>query len=661
MSRGAITNGLAYYLKEELFANFKKERVSHLESKWQRNLDAFNSVSAGSWKPKSVEMMDNEKRQWRSDTFIAITKMKVMAAWSLVVDMLLQGGEIPFMLIPSPWDTVALDDLPEEERQQIEDAINDMTEVIHQQLLDCNADRQLMKCIMSNAIYGETYAKWYINKVTRTGFEKKSFAPEGLNDAGGEYSRFEAYKKEINSPSWEYTSVWDIFRDLETEDLQAGAGIVQRQMISPYNLRNKIGKPYYIKDAILKAIKDADSSNSVSSNLDGLPPSLRDISHRQNTIELLEFWCRVPTDIIEDYEKDGSSVNSRVEYENDGKEIEIMAVMADNEVVRYSRVESGKRPFYRSVWEVKLDHIEAVSVADNIETVQTVLNGMVQTFEDNKKLSANVILALKRSLLEPGAFDDGVYPGMEIDVADECDDARMAVQQIIIQDVGQTLLDGIALFERYGDEITYIPKISQGFVQGQEQPNTAYELSQRLLSAGKYIGGVIKNQDEGLIEPIVNDILTYNMADPDLKKGKGNFLAKSLGFTSFQDRIVRTKNMLQFISLLLMNEQLATEGKFAGLLEEIAKSLDLEKSQVLKSADEKREEAERAQNSPEMQMQMQAFQIDLQGKAAQVEKTSAEVKEIMMKTNKMQAEIREMFEELKLERAKVVNDLRNIR
>ena len=112
------------------------------------------------------------------------------------------------------------------------------------------------------------------------------------------------------------------------------------------------------------------------------------------------------------------------------------------------------------MWEIDLDGISGTGVADNVESVQMVLNGMVRAFEDNKKLAANVIVAIKKALLLEwsGTFK----PGELIEVAEEAKSAAEAIQQIIIQDVGETLLSGIALMERYAEEGSMLPKILQG-------------------------------------------------------------------------------------------------------------------------------------------------------------------------------------------------------
>lgn len=586
-------SGLGYYIKETLFGAWKKERQA-IEFEMQTNLDAFNAVVTGDfWK-------QGEAEGWRSDTFVQITKMKVMAAYSMVIDILLQGGKIPFTLKPSPWDMVVFEDLPEIQRKQIEDAMDDMKGLIQQQLVDCHADRQLMKTVMSAAIYGETYAKYFVHEVERTGFQQDSIR------------QWAPYRNLVTSPAFEYVSNWAIYRDLETEDLQAGQGIIQRSMISPYELRQKMGGGYWIDDAIERAIAEADEPSQTQGSKDTstLPPGLRNIQHRFKTMEHLEFWGRAPRILVEQFEKElkRSTVKEAsiqmfdfLDFEHDGDEVEIMAVMADDEVVRYSRNKPNSRPYYRTVWEIALDETSGTGVPKNLRSIQKVINGGVRAFEDNKKLSANVMAAVKRQFLPN--WDGVIKPGAEIEISDECDDARKAIQQVVIQDVGQTLLDLIGIFERYADEASQLPKIMQGAMHEKQKPDTLGEISILQANAGKYLGGVIKNFDEGLIEPVVTDFYKYNMEDPGVKKGKGNYIAKPLGFTSFQNQVVRLHKLMQGLSLVMSSEVLMAETKVREVLEEIWKAFDIDTAQVMKTPEEKQAEA---QQRAEMEAQAEA-------------------------------------------------------
>jgi len=609
-------SALGYYLKEVLYENWKNDRHA-IETEMQKNLDAFNAAITGDfWK-------SGETEDWRSDTFVEITKTKVIGAYSMIIDTMLQGGQYPFDLKPSPWDDVVFEDLPPEQKRKSQDDIDDMKRTIEQQLLDCHADRQLMKNVMAAAIYGETYGKYYIHEVERSGFKSINVAQgENLNINTPEFFRWEPHKQLIDSPAVTYVSNWSIFRDLEDEDLQESAGISQRELWSPYNLRQKMGRPnsYWIDNAIKRAIANADTQThvtgptNISSDTTNLPPGLRNIKYRQKTIEVLEFWVRVPREIAESFEKDlakekdttqeeslSPSTYDALDYDPDGDEIEIMAIMADDEVVRYSRNYPKSRPFYRVLWEINLDETSGTGVPKNLRAVQKVINGAVRAFEDNKKLSANIIAVTKRQFVPD--WDGTFKPGQEIEISDECDDARKAIAQLVIQDVGDTLLTLIGLFERYADEISQLPKILQGSVHTKDKPDTLGEMNMLQANAGKYLGSVIKNFDEGLIEPVITDFYRYNMLDPNIQKGKGNYIATALGFTSFQNQTIRLQKLMQGLGLVIQDPELRQLTKLKDILEEIWKALDVDISQVLKTPEELQAEA---QQQAQMQAQIEA-------------------------------------------------------
>lgn len=601
-SRNTNISGLAQYLLNELYFNWFNEREQIIQPKWNRNHAAFKCISTDFWK-------SGEAESWRSDTFVPITKIKTITAYSVVIDMLLQTTRFPFSLVQSPFDGLVMGKYPPNFQDDLEQNIQDMESLIHQQLQDCNADLELMKCVLSAAIYGETFAKRYIHEVKRNYYEEVSYAPEGFDDTEGQFTTYEKRTKNVLSPGMQYVSVWDVVRDLEVDDPRKGVGIFFNEAISAYELRLKQGLPYFIDANIDTAIDQAEDPGTTTSPQDTAsePPRYRDLDFRHKTIQYREYWGRIPLKIAEDFEKDMENKTgfvSDTDFENDGKEVEVTVTLADDEVVRYSRMNPEEtRPVYRTVWELDLDGQGAIGVPDNVESLQTVLNGAVRTYEDNKKLSANVMLALKPGMVKD--WDKGFEPGKSIEINKSVSDVREAIQQIMIADVGESLLNLISLMERYADEASQIPKIQQGVVANKQKPDTLGEMQMLQQNAGKYIGGILKNFDEGLIEPIITDFFEFNMDDPDIDSGKGNFIAKALGFSSFQDRVTRLEKLMRALQLALSNELLASETNLRKLQEEIYKSLDIDPQVVLKTEEEKAQDAQEAQAAQEAAMEQQ--------------------------------------------------------
>jgi hypothetical protein len=627
-----------------LYSHWKENR-SALQTKWNSNNAAFRGVSEYKWK-------DKEGENWRSNTFINVTKQKIVSACALVIDMLLAGGRIPFMLKPSPWDDIQLEELPPDAQEETKKTIDDMRRMIEQQLLDCNADRALMKNILSEAVYGETIAKLIVHEVKRDRWQSNLQLGEQVTDVGRvpvEYKSFAKVTESNMAPGWEFLPVWDFFRDMETDDLKAGAGCIHRQLVSPFWLRNKKGRPFYIDANIDTAISRAGQSDTGTTQPEqdpaSLSPAMRDIKFRQNTILYLEFWGRIPRGTIEAFEAEmfsGAETPSVVfdEQDNSGDEIEVMVCVAGDQVVRYVRTTADERPFFRGVWEDSLDGQGAIGVADNAANAQLILNGAVRAFEDNKKLSANVIAAVKRRFLEKDLKE--FHPGMIIDLSEDCDDAKKAIMPVVIPDVGESLLNLIALAEKYCDMDTLIPKLTQG-LDVKEPQMRAYVAQQQVEKSGKYIGQVTRNNDESLIEPIVEAFYDYNMRDPSTVKGKGSYIVKALGFTSYQDRIERIEKLKSMLTLVMSSPELMAESKVRWYLEEIAKALDMDPEQAVKSEQEKQQEAQSIQPDPLVQ--------------AQAAKLNAEAERANADAQAKIAGTQTGAEKLVLERAKVVHEM----
>jgi len=648
------TSDLGHYLKSELLDNWAKQRKD-VEAKWLRNENAYNSVTEGFWQP---DWKTEEGTGWRSKTFISMTKIKVLSAYAIVIDMLLQGGMFPIELILSPWDNIVLEDLPKPQQDKVKDDIDDMTGLIQQQLLDCKSATELMKCVMAGAKFGETYWKTYIHEVTRRGFQLMNLAPQGMPELQNQnqYQKYQYFERQIKAPAFRYVSCWDMFRNMETDDMQTSQGYCERSWTSAFDLNALKGKPYYIDDAIEKVIKEHTKSVTTKPSNE-TTPARRKIKDPYNHLQKWEFWCRVPRKIYENFVKEVDDkadnknlITDYTEHEMDGDEVDIGACMVENHVVRILKAKPLTRPHGRVPWEINLDDNHGIGVADNVEEAQRVLNGMIRAFEDNKKLSANVMAAIKKSLLADWSGE--FKPGEIIELSEEAERASDAIAQIIFADVGESLLSGIALMERYGDELTQLPKILQGYVAEKRKVDTLGELQMLQANAGKYIGSVIKNYDTELIEPVAFRFYEYNMLDPSVQNGKGNYIVTPKGFESFNYKIIRLQKIMQGINLVMQHEGLARETKLKTLLEEIFRALDIDPQLAFKSEEEKEKETKLMAQMQATQVQQVREQMMVELRA-EAEKAIAEIRaKHQAKLDEMRLEHEQELEKMSLEERK---------
>lgn len=566
------------------FSNYEQNRKT-IQDKWDRNHRAFVREEGDEvWKK-------GEGEDWRSKTYIGKTREKVMAAAALVMDTILQGGKIPYAFKPSPWQPDG--ELTLDSDAAIQTEIAAMTALTDRQLVDTHADRQLMKHVISQALYGITWGKKIVHSVKRSGWRKETLTIDGIYD----YSRipgatqWRQWSTAEVQPGWAYVPCWDIFWDVESENVQESQGIFHRQIVSPYWLRQKVSRPFFL-DANLKAAAKT-ASDQTQGNVGGtndmttVTPILRNVTARVNTLTYVEYWGRIPRAMAEAIEA-GLSLYGYDEaptlegYDDAGDEVEVMACFCGDYLVRYTRNDPDNRPFAYAKCEDNLDEETPWGIADNCEPLQLVINGAMRAFEDNKKLAANIILAWKRRFIKNAP--KALKPGAQLELAEECDDARKALQQVVIQDVGQTLVDLLKIAMPMLDDSSMVPRIAQGFTDPNVQ--TATEISVRQAQASKYIGMLVRNLDEGIIEQMVEYLYQYNMDDPDVQVGKGNYLVQALGFASYQNKVERVRKIQELIALALNAPILAQRTRFDYLFKELVKATDLDPDFVVMTQEE---------------------------------------------------------------------------
>jgi len=623
------TTTLSKFLINEIYDDFRKHRVTK-EQRWQKAYDYFvgKDDNYAKWKKK-------EKQDWRSDLFIFHVKTKVMAAYSILTDVYLQGGKVPFAMLADP---------------ESGDDPKAMQNKIEGQFADCRADREYMKSILSLPLYGESYLKAPVFKtINKMQWDRQNMAPPNMGMPGKpvdprQFMRFSPQPQTVTIPAIEYVSVWDMFTDPEEEDIQESRGVIQRSLISAYELRQKIGKAFYNQEAIEKVIKEVKRAGRAE-DTSSLPPYLREIANGEKNILYLEGWVRIPKKTFYDYAKETSTNNLGSEFnfddsELEGDEIKVVICTANGDLVRIAPNLNGKIPYHKAVFEPVLDDTAGRGLGDNLQYDQQLLNGIGRAISDNLKLSGNVILATI-----PGAYsdtEDGVMePGKHFELAADVEDVNKAIQQFVIQDITAGLFTFFSLIQALSDENSNVPKLITGISPPGQGGNTAFEFDQKLQQAGKYLGAVIRNVDEGQTEPIVEAFYNFNMMKPGDETAKGDFTINATGFSSFQNRIIRNLNLQKVLQIVLSNPALLMETKLRPHLEEIYESLDLDTNQFLKTDQEKQADIQSqqmiaAQQQQQFKAMMDVFQGQVKEMLANAQKKMADT---LLATEKAKTEV----------------------
>jgi len=616
-------SGLAEFVLDH-YVNFGKDREPR-EQFWRAAIDAYQGANGDYWKRRDSEDIrkkdDNDllfkSSNWRSNVFVMLIKAKVMAGSCILTDTVMQGGKVPFSITVDK-------DSPEEYAAK---AAEKQQQQIYDQLNYGRADRGFMKAFFSMGLYGDGILNSpAMTKKRRMKYRQQNMMPPGMEQMmqmmpPEETIRWEPYWDEIWIPGVEYRSVWDIFRDMTCENVHEGQGVIDREYLSAHKLRQmKERENINIEaiDRLLSSNKDAIRSSDTGSQ----KPALEKLA-KQPPYCLLRYWGRVPKKYLTDFEQHemGAPLDETFGFnlpdaQNEDDEIECLVEVVNGEIIYVDENVNERRPYDICPWEMVLDDPSGRSIADNLRDDQKMVNDCVRLLIDNMMLASNVLLAGKSSYLAPGQTNN-FYPGKFFELSDNVEDARAAIQQIIIADCSQGLMSLQQMLTAQADSDANLPKIMDGTSGVRQQ--TAFEVDQLVQNAGKYIGQVIRNVDEYFIEPIIEKIYHYNMLDgkPD---AKGDFVINGNGFSSFQSRVLRTQSIKEVLQMVMSNPELFKEVKLRPHIEEIYKGMDLDPVMLLKSDEEKQQEEQQSIEAMQQQM-MQEMQGQMQQQAEQLKQT----------------------------------------
>ena len=544
--------------------------------------------------------------------------------------------------------------------QAVDNEIEHGENRLQRQFENCEAGDEVSKMVDDCIGYGECWAHTYVTDLTT---ERYIEIEPGIYDQ---------VIDEESTKGVEHVTVWEMYRDMEALTPESGQYVIRRQKVSPYDIKQLADKPNFIPAKIAQVIKDLpnsdhpDGSNTTPDSTNSLPPYLREVTGRKKTIDRREFWALVPTSKVIAFQAKMEALMGMenldgipdgelaTDDQNQGDMVRCLCTTANGLIIQFVP-DPGKLPYYRVEWEPDNDSPNGRGIPDNLEATQKTLNGMIRSYEDNTKLLANLMVAVQEDLFH-GDIEDVFEEGgiMRMKGEDPSMDMSKAMKQFVFRDITGSLVKGIDMFLQFADMESHVPRAEQG--QQSANPQTAFELQQRLERAGKYIGNAIRRFDK-IIRWIVDDFHTYNMANPEIPDGKGDFVVKALGFTSFQNRVIKLQKLMQMLTIILGSEELSQRAKLRWLLDEITKALDLDPDELWKSDEELQAQREAQEQSAAAQLQLAQTQLALAQMQAMTIKTNAETAKLQTEAGAIPVELDQGQQEIDIKRAQFIHSV----
>lgn len=585
-------SSLVAFVTKEFQRSKDKRRTD--ESRWLRAYDNYR----GNYSEENRFRTD-EKTQ----SFIKITKTKVNAAHAQILEVLFAANKFPIGVEQSPvplgvaesvhfdpkepetpgLNTVARQDIlslvgpMKKTLEPIKDKLKEgpgltptsqtwepakiaafnMEKLIHDQLLECSADKAIRSAVFEMCLFGTGALRgpFLLEK------EYPKWAPDGT---------YEPLRKK--TADVEFLSIWDVYPDADARNMSECEKFIQRRRMTRSTLRALKRRPDFRAESIEAAILAGsnytqeywestlgDYSNIIEGDID--------------RFEVLEYWGIMDAEIAE-------QAGLTIPKEFSGKDqIQVNAWICNDYILRlvFNQFTPARIPYHICPYEMNPYSFFGIGVAENMDDTQYLMNGFLRLAVDNGILSSNVILEINDDLLASGQSFD-LHPGKIFHRQGGA--PGQAIYPISIPNASNENMMMFDKMRQLADEATGIPSYSHGQTNIQNVNRTAAGMSMLMGAAAQNIKAVVRNIDDYMLVPLGKSMFAFNMQFNFDESLVGDVEVVARGTESLMRNEVRSNKLLQFLQIA-SNPQDAPWVKRDYILRELAKDLDLDADKVV--------------------------------------------------------------------------------
>ena len=589
-------NSLGSILKAK-YTEYKDAR-DNIEDDWIEDLRAF----MGQYDPDVLSKIQSKGD--RSQVYVGLTRTKVLAAYSRITDLLFQPGQDFFSIEKTPISkqpvverqlaekaaleiqqaaeqvgTAGLEELVmarlQELTEEIEEETDRRVENMHQAILDqskeSNLEQKMKDAIMEQVIFGTGAMKAGTLKVEKDHMYMTN--EEGVP---------ELYIEEYPMPEMEAVSIFDLYPDPHATSVNDMRDIFRRHIISRTEFNALKDYPGFNVDLINECIEMNPEGNhdEAQHEIDRRNiANVNDSNTNTEKFEVLEFWGSLNGYDLQDAGIEfGEEDDLSMEYDAN-----IWIVSGKVIKAQLNPLPGGVIPYFIFPYEKNPHAFWGTGVPRMMRDSQATMNAATRIYLDNVALSSGPMVEVNTDIMASGEDPTELYP-WRVFLREGGDGNQPMVRFYQPQSNSPALVSVIELFRRFADETTALPSYTHGQTQSSLN-RTATGISILMSNANIVLKSVIKNIDDFLTQPMIRSLYDWNMTWNQDKNVKSDMRIIAKGSTALIQKEVQSQRLLQFLSLINnpIDAQMVDREK---LLTDIAKSLDIDPDEVIKSQEE---------------------------------------------------------------------------
>jgi hypothetical protein len=538
-----------------------------------------------------------------SDVFVQLTRMKTDTSYNRICDLMF-GAEKPWELKPSPMpelpderkaelremimaNTMAnqdmmLDVLPpmDEELEKVETdlakkAAKKMKVKIEDQLEFCHWERKARATIFEMCVLGTGCFKGPMIAINKRNKYRRTKNGWSLSSA-------EEIMPKMDSPS-----MFDIFSDPYATEEGAGIGTYERHMLRQDQVERLAGQPLFNKKKIEELLDRYPKGNHWETYTDiELRFVTNNTSHGEPELryDVIEYWGWV----------DGMTLmqSGMTDGVEEGRSYYCNIWHCGGITIR--AIVDPKRPqkdMYKLVpYKELIASQYGVGVPHLMKDSQETVNAAARELINNAALSSGPQVEVAVDLIDLDANEDirkiepwRVWPRAGGDLA------YPAVRFTNIPNTTESMARIIQIWRQFADEETNIPSYTHGSTQlTGAAGKTASGMSMLMGAASMDIKGVVKNIDNYLIKPFIEEMYHFNMQWSDDDKIKGDLEPQALGSTSLLAKEIKSQRVVMLLEMTNNPVDQAIMGleRRAKLLRSAGEAMDIDPNDMAPDPDE---------------------------------------------------------------------------
>tara|TARA_R100001082_G_scaffold32635_1_gene16758 strand:- start:7578 stop:9581 length:2004 start_codon:yes stop_codon:yes gene_type:complete len=574
-----------------------KDARDEIEDHWIEDLRAF----MGQYDPDVLAKIQSKGE--RSQVYVGLTRTKVLAAYSRITDLLFQPGQKFFSIESTPitkqpileqeltekatleimqaaevmdpnlvQDIIAsrFSELKEEIEKETALRVENMEEAILDQALENNLEGKMKDAIMEQVIFGTGAMKAGTLRI-----EKDHKWVKG--DEG-----FDLIYEESPLPEMEAVSIFDLYPDPHATSVNDMRDIFRRHIVSRTEFADLKDFPGFNVDLIDECIMMNPEGNHDEAQHEKdrrQIANVKDRSTQTEKFEILEFWGSLNGNDLKE---------AGIEFDADDdltQEYSANIWVTDGKVIKaqLNPLPGGVIPYFIFPYEKNPHAFWGTGVPRMMRDSQATMNAATRIYLDNVALSSGPMVEVNTDIMASGEDPTELYP-WRVFLREGGDGNQPMVRFYQPQSNSPALVSVIELFRRFADETTALPSYTHGQTNSSLN-RTATGISILMSNANIVLKSVIKNIDDFLTKPMIRSLYDWNMTWNENENVKSDMRVIAKGSTALIQKEVQSQRLLQFLSLINnpIDAQMVDREK---LLTDIAKSLDIDPDEVIKSQEE---------------------------------------------------------------------------